>query len=545
MWHAQLSAECQYLHVLLFSLPDDLYLTDEWQQLEEALLKAEEEAMEEEGKEEEGKEEEEEEKRNEGKEEKDRASNVQKHVSRKLLLDSEVRSVLFQFDDILSQIERETSSDKPTSACGSVLSSPTRLIAPESAFKIKRRSGSAENLLSPTTPTAVRPAVPPVRLVKVCNGEAQHDDVEVASRLENQRIVRSGSVPLLSDLVDEQGPPHVADCRRGSEGVKVMCLPVSSTALATNKLSVQVLQQEFLSPTRRTRSLSPSPSPSLPVPKDADSPIRAGNVRDIISKMQIRASSASPPISPSSPLLMHASARKELGDREAGTPSPPVRRRVRSPFLNVSSQSNSESTPLGNGHSKPALSTRYSYAQAIEDDMIKLEQSVTRVRFAAKDSPISEDVAGGGVGEEEPYKRRVFNRANDNLSFDRPLEMAGEPPQLPRMAGETPKLSTDSMHPFTDESGLSRPLILSPPYGKHRSFSPPPMSADRPLVSPTWGESTEDAFVEAEEIGQFRPRSMSEMAPSSRHRVHLTEDVTHSPIHEAQGTNVRRSRWLC
>lgn len=237
---------------------DELYHTNEWQQLQEALCKAEEEQLE--------KEEEEKGRERGGSSENGRASSA-------LLLDSEVSSVLCQFDDIISSLEREAASGgRSASISPAPRSTQTQAEASHSTSGVV--DNGVEDLLKAASRRVSHSGV---SAEKMFNGGVAHGGSAEESA---GRRGRSGSVPLLSVSSD-------ASALRGRDSEEVGLLHPSTDDTTAKRLSVRELRQQFLSPTR-ARSLSPASSHanSTGVQRDTNLPVHAGNVRSIISKMQ-------------------------------------------------------------------------------------------------------------------------------------------------------------------------------------------------------------------------------------------------------------------
>ena len=194
--------------------------------------------------------------------------------------DSEITDVLFQFDTIINELERDSSASE----------------------------GETENKSDDDD-----------RQVQIgidqSNGEIQSDQLNGISHAQSHNIAKRESVANLADKFSTDATSTAMPSSSADEG---WSKPSSAVELPI-KANIKELKQQFLTPSP-SKSQSRSPSPG----KDTETLSKSGNVRNLIAQMQTTRQSQTPP-----PPSISAAEPQEGDD----TPTVVRRQRERSPSI--------------------------------------------------------------------------------------------------------------------------------------------------------------------------------------------------------------------
>lgn len=218
-----------------------------------------------------------------------------------MLLDSEISDVLFQFDTIVSELEKETDSQRATPSKSlpqsPVMKQPDTTIQTEDDQSVE--SIQTENEHSNED---IQTEIDQSGGTKIGQSDEsiQTELGEPAGQFENTPEVTPGSeIPsdaLSSKVVDEE--------------------PSSEEQKTSPKVSVKELQQQFQTPSHAKR---------VSISAEKELPAGSGNVRNLIAQMQVANTSPSPP-PPSSPVAVRP--KIDSGVVRRRPPSPTIHRRI-------------------------------------------------------------------------------------------------------------------------------------------------------------------------------------------------------------------------
>ena len=275
-------------------------------------------------------------------------SEIHKRDSVEYLLDSEISDVLFQFDTIVSELEKETDSQRDTPTDDSLPQSPV-MKQPDTTVQTEDDQS-----------------------VESVQTENEHSNEDIQTKIgqsdeDIQTEIGQSDEGIQTELEGQVGP--VENTPEDTLSSEVAEKPSSEEQKTSLKVSVKELQQQFQTPSH-TKHVSISTEMELPS--------SSGIVRNLIAQMQVSNSSPSPP-PPSSPVAIRpkidcgAAKRRppsptihrriseltigiEDDRRQSKTYEPPVvRRRIQSPFLETKKDEDEGKLPVRGNHKVMAM----------------------------------------------------------------------------------------------------------------------------------------------------------------------------------------------
>lgn len=218
-----------------------------------------------------------------------------------MLLDSEISDVLFQFDTIVSELEKETDSQRAT---------PSESLPQSPVMKQPDTTIQTEDDQS----------------VESIHTENEHSNEDIQTEIDQSGETKIGQSDesIQTELGEQAGQfENTPEVTPGSEipsdalSSKVVNEEPSSEEQKTSlKVSVKELQQQFQTPLHTKR---------VSISAEKELPAGSGNVRNLIAQMQVANTSPSPP-PPSSPVAVRPKIDSSVVRRRP--PSPTIHRRI-------------------------------------------------------------------------------------------------------------------------------------------------------------------------------------------------------------------------
>ena len=218
-----------------------------------------------------------------------------------MLLDSEISDVLFQFDTIVSELEKETDSQRAT---------PSEFLPQSLVMKQPDSTIQTEDDQS----------------VESIQTEDEHSNEDIQTEIDQsgETKIDQSDESIQTELGEQAGQfENTPEVTPGSE---IPCNALSSKAVdeepsseeqkTSLKVSVKELQQQFQTPSHTKR---------VSISAEKELPAGSGNVRNLIAQMQVANTSPSPP-PPSSPVAVRP--KIDSGVVRRRPPSPTIHRRI-------------------------------------------------------------------------------------------------------------------------------------------------------------------------------------------------------------------------